>query len=117
MAFAVLFWELTRGPFLLKKPARAKSRKLSEPLVRAKVLESDLQTHVLCIADRTGRIDEEMLPHLRNSVEECARSDPAWAAWAMARTRNRSICSCDGRSITEAIVDILTQGAEARRDP
>jgi hypothetical protein len=118
MAFAVLLWELTRCPFLSKKSATAKSpRRLSEPLVGTQVLQSDVQIRVLPIADHAGRFDEESLPYLRDSIEDCARSDPAWAAWATARTRQRAIRRCGPRSISEAITDILTQAAEVHRDP
>jgi len=117
MAFSTSFRELTRRPFLLKKSAIVKSPRPAESLVRAKVLQANLQIHALQIADGAGRLDEEKLPYLQNSVEDCARCDPAWAAWATARARKRSICRCGPRSIHDAIMDILTQRDEARRDP
>ena len=117
MAFAMSLWELTRRPFLLKKPATVKSPRLADSLVQARALQSDLQIHALRIADGIGRLDEATLPYLRNSIEDCARCDPAWAAWATARARKHSTCRCGPRSIDEAITAILTQRVEARRDP
>jgi hypothetical protein len=117
MAFAVLLRGLARRRFLLEKSTTVKSPRLAEYLVRAKVLQSGVQIHALRTAAGTERFDEEMLPYLRKSVEDCARCDPAWAAWATARSRNHSTYNCGPRSIDETIRDILTQVAEAHRDP
>jgi hypothetical protein len=116
VAFSMLFRELTRRPFLLNKSAIVKSPRPAESLVRGKVVQSNVQIHAIRILDGTGQLDEEKLPYLRNSVEDCARCDPVWATWATARARERSICRCGPRSIHDAIMDILTQRAEARRD-